>query len=281
VIAREGKIVLIEPLEEKHLPQAHALSAALGWPHRVEDWRFVLGLGHGLAAIDGDRLQGTLIWWPFGARYATLGMVIVDSALQGRGLGRRLMVAALQQTGDRTVLLNATAQGRPLYEKLGFEPIGTVRQHQAANLVAASELPARAMTGGDLRTIATLDAQAAGFERDAMLEALASAGQGLVLERDGTIAAWSFFRRFGRGYVIGPVGAREGALARGLVASWIARYPADFLRVDTPAAQGLSSWLEATGLPQVGEVVTMVRGTPPPSDAAGPRLFALASQALG
>ena len=54
--------MLIEPLEEKHLPQAHALSAALGWPHRVEDWRFVLGLGHGLAAIDGDRLQGTLIW---------------------------------------------------------------------------------------------------------------------------------------------------------------------------------------------------------------------------
>jgi GNAT superfamily N-acetyltransferase len=273
--------VPFERLQEKHLPQAHALSVAVGWPHRLEDWRFGLGLGHGLAAVAGDKLRGTVMWWPFGDRHATLGMVIVDPALQGRGLGRRLMDAALQETADRTVLLNATVHGLPLYEKLGFRAIGTVHQHQAANLVAASDLPVRAMTDSDLRTIVALDGQAAGFERGAMLAALARTGQGLILEHQGEIAAWSFFRRFGRGYVIGPVGARDERFAEALVAHWIARHPADFLRVDTPVSQGLSSWLEASGLPKVGEAVTMVRGEPPAPEATGMRLFAIASQALG
>ena len=55
----------------------------------------------------------------------------------------------------------------------------------------------------------------------------------------------------------------------------------EFLRIDIPVATELSPWLEAQGLPQVGEVVTMVRGTAPAPDSEGPRLFALANQALG
>jgi hypothetical protein len=45
-------------------------------------------------------------------------------------------------------------------------------------------------------------------------------------------------------------------------------------------SSGLSSWLAGQGLPQVGEVVTMVRGDAPATPDA-PRLFALANQALG
>jgi GNAT superfamily N-acetyltransferase len=278
--------IAIERLEARHLAQAHALSAAVGWPHRQEDWHFVLGLGRGLAAVNGDELLGTIIWWPFGEAFATLGMVIVAPAMQGRGLGRRLMDAALQEAGSRTVLLNATAEGLSLYEKLGFKPMGAVRQHQAANAVPAFEtLPEggklRPLTEADLDAVIGLDARAAGFGRAEMLTALAHVGQGLILEQDGAIAAWSFFRRFGRGYVIGPVGAREERSAKALIAAWIAEHGSAFLRIDIPVSTGLSPWLEAQGLPQVGEVVTMARGTAPAPDSEGPRLFALANQALG
>ena len=75
--------IAIEGLEARHLAQAHALSAAVGWPHRQEDWNFVLGLGLGLAALNGDELLGTIIWWPFGEKFTTLRMVIVAPTMQG------------------------------------------------------------------------------------------------------------------------------------------------------------------------------------------------------
>lgn len=65
------------------LEAAHDLSRAVGWAHRLDDWRFVHGLGHGFAADDAGRLVGTGMYWPFGQGFATLGLVIVDPARQG------------------------------------------------------------------------------------------------------------------------------------------------------------------------------------------------------
>lgn len=278
--------VAIKRLEDKHLAKAQALSSAVGWPHRQEDWSLVLRLGRSIAALDGDELLGTIIWWPFGDHYARLGMVIVAPAMRGRGLGRRLMDAALEEAGSRTVLLNATAEGLPLYEKLGFAPVGAVRQHQVANSTTVPEaMPQgsrlRPLIKADLHAITALDERMSGMPRAEMLTAIADVGQGLVLERDGEIAAWSLFRRFGRGNIIGPVGAREERFAKTVIAAWIASHGSEFLRIDVPVSAGLSPWLESRGLPGVGEVVTMARGPTPPVNTGGLQLYALANQALG
>jgi hypothetical protein len=54
-----------------------------------------------------------------------------------------------------------------------------------------------------------------------------------------------------------------------------------FLRVDTPVFAGLSPWLAARGLAEVGGGIAMRRG-PERSEPTGPgKPFALASQALG
>lgn len=279
--------ITIEPLIPPHIAQAHELSSAVKWPHRPEDWQFLLGLGRGLAAVEGDRLAGTIIWWPFGESFATLGMVIVSTSFQGRGLGRRLMEAVLDRAAGRTILLNATRDGLPLYEKLGFKPIGAVHQHQAANATPDSaRLPegtrVRAMTPADIERVAALDEQAAGFGRREMLTALQGVGTGLILERHGDIAGWAFFRRFGRGYLIGPVGAVGEQSAKALISTFIASHGPEFLRIDVPASSGLSPWLEERGLPQVGGVVTMALGNEPPVPMTpGPKAFALSNQALG
>jgi hypothetical protein len=156
------------------------------------------------------------------------------------------------------VLLNATAEGLPLYEKLGFRAIGVVRQHQAPNAVPASETvpeegKLRPLGEADLDAVIALDARAAGFGRAEMLKALAELGQILGLERDGHLVGFAVFRRFGRGYVIGPVVAEEAEGAKALIADWIAGHGSDFLRIDVTVWSGLSPWLEGQGLPQVGE----------------------------
>jgi ribosomal protein S18 acetylase RimI-like enzyme len=58
---------------------------------------------------------------------SVIGNVIVREDRQRRGLGRRVMTAALawlQERGVRSVFLDATVEGRPLYIKLGFVAYG-------------------------------------------------------------------------------------------------------------------------------------------------------------
>ena len=99
------------------LPAAHALSSEQKWPHRIEDWDMLLSLGFGYVAERDGEVIGTAMAWLYGTDAATLGMVIVSPAAQGMGLGRRLMEAVMADLGDRTILLNATDEGAPLYRQ--------------------------------------------------------------------------------------------------------------------------------------------------------------------
>src|SRR4051812_7471476 len=98
-------------LRPEHIQQAHALSAALKWPYREEDWRFALALGHGLAVEHEGCLVATTLWWPYGDAFASCGMIIVAAEYQGRGIGRRLMEEMLRQASSRTMILNSTREG--------------------------------------------------------------------------------------------------------------------------------------------------------------------------
>ena len=53
-------------MSEYDLPAAHALSQTLRWPHRFEDWQFVLGLGAGFVAEEGGAVIGTGLYWKQG-----------------------------------------------------------------------------------------------------------------------------------------------------------------------------------------------------------------------
>jgi GNAT superfamily N-acetyltransferase len=269
-----------------HLEPAQHLSAAVAWPHRIEDWAFALALGQGLVALEDGKVVGTIAWWPFGASHATLGMIIVDPQRQGRGLGRLLIEAALAELGSRSVLLNATAEGMQLYGKMGFRATGTIRQHQgvprpAPPAVRTGPWMLRPMRSGDLAAVVAMDGRASGLSRAHLIDALSAAGTALVLEAENGLAGFAFCRRFGRGQVIGPVVAPNADAAKTLIATWIAQNGGAFQRLDSPDSLGLSDWLSEGGLPCRDEVITMVRGTPPHPEPHGPRLFALASQALG
>lgn len=54
-----------------------------------------------------------------------------------------------------------------------------------------------------------------------------------------------------------------------------------FVRIDIPEDAGLSPWLEGLGLAHVGGPVAMLRGASNIPGSTNPRIFALASQALG
>ncbi|WP_085027259.1 GNAT family N-acetyltransferase [Ensifer aridi] len=265
----------------EHLEAAVRLSRQAGWPHRLEDWQMALTLSEGVVAIEDARVVGTVLVTPYKADCATINMVIVDEAMRGRGLGRTLMDAALRIAGDRPLRLVATAEGLPLYEKLGFRETGRVLQHQGVVGEVAAPPGIEAATAADIDAIAALDRRAFGADREGLVAYLAKAGKFAVLRRDGRVSGFAALRVFGRGEVIGPVVAAGLDDAKALVAHFIAMRPGRFLRVDTTGHAGLSGWLTEQGLAHVGGGIAMMK---PPIHRAADRvvnIFALANQALG
>ncbi|SNS15874.1 MULTISPECIES: GNAT family N-acetyltransferase [unclassified Azospirillum] len=272
-------------LTAAHLPQALALSQALQWPYRLEDWAFALALGHGIAVEVEERLVGTALWWPYGDSHASAGMIIVAPWAQRRGIGRMLMDELLRQAGGRTIILNSTLEGRSLYAQLGFVAYGAIHQHQA---VLASSPVAEAVSGtirdfraDDHAAILALDRAASGMARANLIDALFPIAAVRVVERQGTVRGYGCARQWGRGIVVGPLVAADPEAARALAVDLMAPHVGYFVRIDVTAASGLTPWLLDLGLPKVGEVTSMVRGQPLPASDGVATLFALSNQSLG
>lgn len=280
----------LRPMRSSDLDTCHRLSLHLKWPHRLVDWQFhhavsrghVIELQHADAAAE---VAGSGMLCLLGSDHAALGLVIVSDPLQGRGLGRAMMQQLLADAGRRSVLLNATEAGRPLYEKLGFVVTDTLSQHQGTTAqVPAHALPAgshiRALRQDEVPALLALDRQASGMDRSALLQALLKIAKVAVLEQDGQVKGVAMLREFGRGRVIGPVIAADVEDAKRLIGHWVNALPGSFLRIDVPGRTGLKPWLQQIGLACVDDVVSMCRGTPPA--AATPwRTYSLINQALG
>ncbi len=276
--------IRMSALVGEDLVHALSLSAALNWPYRLEDWTFAHSLGEGLALRQGDRLIGTGMRWNYGPDFATIGMIIVDAAFRGQGLGARIVDGLLDGVGDRSVILNATLDGLELYRRRGFRSFDVTCQHQG--IAGPVETPDSAMridrvTDMDWPVLIELDQRAAGMPRGRLLEALAGAGTASVLRgNDGNVRGYAVCREFGRGHVIGPVVAQTADEATGLIAHALSGLAGRFVRVNTSARSGLGEWLERHGMGKVDTEEAMVRGTLPQSSSSA-RIFALCSNSLG
>jgi len=283
--------VTLRAMTAQDLPATHALSAALRWPHRLVDWAQAFNHAQGLVAERDGAVVGSALCWPWGPQHATIGLVIVDEACRGRRIGHRLMTGLLDTLAERSVLLNATADGRGLYERLGFVRTGEVRQHQGVALPAplvALDAGWRLRPAGhnDLPALCALDTQARGMPRVALIADLfAQAEASVVLDHEGQARGFGLLRRFGRGHVVGPVVAPDTNAAKAVIAHLVGLNAGHFTRIDIDFDSGLAEWLEALGLLRVDAVTAMRRGpaTPGPAlaSAGTPKLYAPASQAMG
>ena len=185
----------------------------------------------------------------------------------------------------RSLLLHATAEGRSLYERVGFKAAGEIFQHQGiAKPAQVIELPKgvrlRPMGRSDAAALVALDTLACGMPRDRLIRHLLAQGESVVLARGSEAIGFSVLRRFGRGYQVGPVVAPDLSGAQALIGYWCSRHAGRFLRVDVEAAGSLPAWLTSMGLECAASGTAMVRGLAPQRGFwhGG---WALVSQALG
>lgn len=266
--------------ETWHLNGGLRMSQDAGWPHRREDWAFVAGISKGAVALEGDTVVAIALATPFGD-VGMANLILVDSKLRGRGLGRTIMKRAMDCIAPKVWRLVATTDGLPLYESLGFKPAGEILQQQGVVTSIAPMGSAAWAELGDITTIRRLDLGASGMERGTLYDALERKARFVVLREGADITGFATLRAFGRGKVAGPVVARNLRDAQSLLSLIMAECEGQFLRIDTGINSGLADWVSAYGLTHAGSGIQMQRGRGA-GDPHGPQqIFALASQALG
>lgn len=126
-----------QSLATKHLPDLLRLSTAVGWNQTEADWRRLLELEpEGCFGIEADgKVVASATVISYGQDLAWIGMVLTLPEYRGRGYATELMKRCLEycdERGIRTVRLDATEMGRPVYARLGFEDEYEVQRRSGA-----------------------------------------------------------------------------------------------------------------------------------------------------
>ena len=105
------------------IPAGMRLKELAGWNQTAADWRrFLARSPEGCFVAEvGAQVCGTVTTVAFEGRFAWIGMVLVDPEYRGRGFGTALLERAIHYLDEldlSAVKLDATPQGKPLYEKL-------------------------------------------------------------------------------------------------------------------------------------------------------------------
>jgi predicted N-acetyltransferase YhbS len=121
--------------------------------------------GQLLVAERGGAIVGTGASVGFGAT-GWIGGIAVAPEARGARLGQTRTEAVIDALGPReTLLLLASAAGRPIYERLGFEAEETYRVFWAPDDARPVPTELRALTAEDREAVLALDTRVTGEER--------------------------------------------------------------------------------------------------------------------
>src|SRR4051794_37932264 len=167
-------MVDLRPMTAADLADGMRLKAEAGWNQVEADWRRFLALGvEGCFVAEWEgRVVGSVTTSQFGP-IGWVAMLLVEKAQRGAGVGRTLLMRALdhlESRGARSVRLDATALGRPLYESLGFRVDFRLGRYGGIVAHAGNEEKARLGQAADLDQIAALDRVVTVTDRRVLLD---------------------------------------------------------------------------------------------------------------
>lgn len=264
-----GDVVRLRTMNSGDLPFGVRLKDLAGWNQTEADWRRFLALapdGCCVAECDGQPV-GTAVACVFG-RVGWIAMVLVDPAYRRRGIGRRLVEHAiehLERRSVRSIRLDATPLGRPVYEKLGFQSEYELARWEG---VAPARLPqhgAALAEAGQLEAIARFDVQLTGTPRRLLLDHLFHQQPGAMQVAIGPegVLGYAAWREGSLAAFIGPAMAIVPEVGQNLVDSVLGACAGRRVFVDVPCDnEPASCWAKASGFSVQRRLTRMVRGEP-------------------
>ncbi len=279
--------IAIRRLCPTDIPEAMRLKDIAGWNQTERDWEVLLDMNPDgcVAAVHNGLVVGTTTATRYGDALAWIGMVLVDPDYRRLGIAARLLDACLEKLDPcASVRLDATPQGRPLYEKAGFSADYEV--HRMLLPAAPAAAPDAGQAVGPLSPdhiddLAAFDANVFGADRSSVLRAWLQGAPhyGLKAIDNGPITGYVLGRAGVRAEQLGPLVAPDAAAAANLFGKALAAAAGRPVLVDVPLHD--EAWI--THLRSLGFVTRrtftrMTKGDPAPAPG---RQYAFAGPAIG
>ncbi len=268
----------IRRLVDGDVDAAIALTDLEDWGYTPADFRRLIALSpEGCFAVEDDGRVVGVLTTPTYDDLAFLGAVLVLPGFRGQGLGKQMMVAALDhltRTGVQTVRLNAYLNVIPFYERLGFRgEYEVVRWKGTAPRPAASQ--SRPAQSSDLDALVRMDARFFGAPRKALLRRLLNEmGEAFLVTRGGSeILGFVVGNVSGNACEIGPwvVAPGHPAIARDLLNGLVTGTRCEQFALSGPVRNPeLEPFLRGLGFQEVFRTLRMWWGKDAyPGDPAG------------
>lgn len=248
------------------LPAAMRLSREAGWNQVEGDWlRFLSIEPEGCFVAESDGVVvGTTVGCTFGT-VAWVAMVLVAPAERGQGVATSLTQHAiewLEGRGVRTIRLDATPAGQPIYEKLGFDAQYELARYGGRLALLERASGAEPASPDELNALIELDQRVTKTPRAKWLTPLFADWPEAVrvVRRGGEILGFAAARRGVHALQVGPcVGDAEAAAL--LFRDAGRRYGGQAVYIDVPLLNpAAAQQAEAMGLRIQRHLLRMCRG---------------------
>ena len=251
------------------------LSEAEGWNQTGKDWNRLAGDPQNscLVAEYQNRIIGTATAMNYANDVAWIGMVLVDKDYRGRGISKMLLSGLLNQLGScRSVKLDATPAGQPVYEKFGFTGeyliyrmtnlcVEGFQHYKRDNVILPVQL-------SDIPGITAMDHTIFGAERSTLITSLVKENpeKAWSLKQNGRITGFALGRQGRKYHQVGPVFAPSFTDARELISTALSDLHQQPVVMDVLSdKEDLIRWLNSIGFTSQRHFVRMyLRANPLP-----------------
>ena len=276
----------IRLLFESDIPAAMQLKEGAGWNQTETDWRRLLALEPNgcFAAVKDGRLIGTTTTTTYGNNLAWIGMVLVDPQERRLGIATQLMNVAIDYLKDKvaTVKLDATAQGKPLYERFGFHVESVIERWSGACKARNAEAT-NVLDHDAIRELLALDRVAFAADRSKLIEKLiddASVPPVLLSAANGALGGYALARRGTNADYVGPVVAKGPQHVESLLDQVLSELPGGRVYLDfNTECVASTSVLSDRGFVKERDLVRMSAGARTPKTS--PFVIAIAGPETG
>jgi len=278
----------IRLLTEGDIGAGMRLKELAGWNQTESDWRRLLKLdrqGCFAACID-HRVVGTATSTAYGPDLAWIGMVLVDPDYRRRGIATQLMQATLdglRSRGVKTIKLDATPAGRPVYAALGFREEALI-ERWSGTAGPAVRNECQVWQQQVRREMLALDRRAFGAERASLLDSLVAnpfVEQHIIRAPDGELRGYALARQGAIACYVGPLVAIDQNAAASLLDAMLSQFVGRTVFIDINTAfQASARIVAARGFVKQRDLIRMRAGL---RNSAGTSalVFAIAGPELG
>lgn len=250
------------------IPDLIGLSESVGWDYDFDEIQTILmsGIVYGHRNQFGEVVSSAAII-KYGSSLATIGMVIVHPDYRGLGLGKKVTQVCLDSVlNTQTVMLVATEEGRPMYEKMGFVALGYIHKYISNNyqphlLEDNVSFTIEKIESSWIPEIIELDKFAFGENRSTFLTVrIAQSKEALAVRNSlGEIVGFGLSIVTPANLILGPIVAPNSEVASHLIHRLVGNYQ-EKLRIDVPSGNAeFISYIESCGFVKVNQPPIMIK----------------------